>query len=333
MPLFGPPDVEKLRLKRDVPGLIDALGYNKDTREAADVRFYAAEALGLMGDRSAVEPLLGVLWDKSPDVRWVAAEALGRLRDTRVVVPLGDLLTAHLPYEDEPFPRLCKAAVKALGRLGDRRAVEPLLGVFDSLNEDLRREAADALDEVGWTPDSGSAGASYWAVRHDWLKCIDIGEPAVGPLSAVLSAADATTRLRAVETLGEIGGPHAARVLVQCLKDWRLTRRDAVVQALGRTGDSSAARALVECLSQDDVRPAAIKALSAMGEPAVQPLMRVLDSPDVELVAAAAEALAGMGPTAFGLLRGYLDGPGRSAPLAVRTLVADALTRILDGAQ
>ena len=330
MPLFGPPDVEKLKARRDVQGLIDALGYNKGTRESADVRYYAAEVLGLIGDRRAVEPLLGVLWDDSLDVRWVAAEGLGRLRDPRAVEPLGELLKAHLAYADDSFARLLQGIIAALGRLGDRRAVQPLLAVFESLDENLRHEAADALDQVGWTPDSRSDGASYWAVRHDWLKCIDIGAPAVGPLSALLISADAATRMRAVETLGEIGGPQAAQVLARCLRGWRLTKRDLVVFALARTGDPVAAHALVECLSDYDIRPAAMKALSDMGELAVRPLMQALESPDVDQVDAAVEALAGMGPTAFGLLRGYLDGPGQSAPLAVRKLVADALTRLLN---
>jgi HEAT repeat protein len=332
MPLFGPPDVHKLRAKRDVPGLIDALGYKKDSKEAIDARYYAAEALGLLGDHRAVEPLLGVLWDKSLDVRYVAAEALGRLRDERALDPLADLLKAHLPYEEDPFPRVCEEAIKALGRLGDRRAIEPLLRVFDSPNEALRREAADALDKVGWAPDFGPSGASYWAVRRDWLKCIDIGGPAVGPLGLYLRAVDANSRLRAVETLGEIGDPRAVPALTQALKDWRFTKRDAIVHALAAIGDTTAVHALVECLSQDDIRPAAVKALSGMGEPAIRPLTRALESPDVDRVAAAAEALAAMGPVATGILRDYLDGPGQQASWAVRKVVADALATIrLDG--
>jgi HEAT repeat protein len=42
MPLFGPPDVAKLKAKGDVPGLIKALGREKDSA----VRQAAATALG-----------------------------------------------------------------------------------------------------------------------------------------------------------------------------------------------------------------------------------------------------------------------------------------------
>ena len=42
MRLFGPPDVDKMKAKRDVKGLIETLGYRKDDR----VRSTAARALG-----------------------------------------------------------------------------------------------------------------------------------------------------------------------------------------------------------------------------------------------------------------------------------------------
>jgi HEAT repeat protein len=318
MPLFGPPDVKKLEAKRDILGLIEALGYDKDPKLAADVRYDAAEALGLIGDRRAIEPLLAVLWDQNLNVRRIAAEALGRFREERTVDPLIDLLKAHLPYDDEPYVRVCQEAIRSLGRLGDWRAVEPLLNVFGSANEDLRREAADALDKIGWRPDTGQAGASYWAARHDWLKCIDIGGPAVVPLCALLTTADATTRLRAVETLGEIGDRRAVPTLAQCLRDWRFTRRETIVQALAKITDPSAIDALIEGLSNQEVRPAAIKALAEVGEPAVRPLMGLLKNPDPEVVNAAAEALEAMGPVATEILNSYLDELGRRAGGASR---------------
>ena len=45
MPLFGPPNVEKLKAKGNVKGLIKALDYKKD----ASVRRAAAKALGKSG--------------------------------------------------------------------------------------------------------------------------------------------------------------------------------------------------------------------------------------------------------------------------------------------
>lgn len=318
MPMFGPPDVKKLEARRDILGLIDALGYDKDPRQAADVRYDAAEALGLIGDPRAIEPLLAVMWDQSLNVRRIAAEAIGRFRDERTVGPLIELLKAHLSYGDEPYVRVCQEAIRSLGRLGDWRAVEPLLSVFGSAHEGLHREAADALDKIGWRPDTGQAGASYWAARHDWLKCIDIGGPAVVPLCALLTIADATTRLRAVETLGEIGDRRAVPTLAQCLRDWRFTRRETIVQALAKINDPSAIDALLESLSNEEIRSAAVKALAEVGEPAVRPLMGLLKNPDPEVVNAAGEALEAMGSVATNILNSYLDELGRRAPRGSR---------------
>lgn len=55
MPLFGwsISDVEKMKAKRDVSGLIKALSYKKD----AAVRVRAASSLGEIGDARAVDAL------------------------------------------------------------------------------------------------------------------------------------------------------------------------------------------------------------------------------------------------------------------------------------
>ena len=47
MGLFGPPDIDKLKANKDVPGLIKALGYEK--------------RLGWIGDSRAIGPLTEAL--------------------------------------------------------------------------------------------------------------------------------------------------------------------------------------------------------------------------------------------------------------------------------
>jgi len=78
------PDVNELREKKDVEGLIRALGYERSWH----VRVNAAEALGELKDSRAVEPLLQALRDEDSGVRWSASAALGELKDTRAVDPL-----------------------------------------------------------------------------------------------------------------------------------------------------------------------------------------------------------------------------------------------------
>ena len=81
---FGTPNVETMREKRDVKGLIKALGYKKES----DVRINAASVLGEICDPGAVKPLIKALDDADSDVRSNAAEALGRIGDSRAVEPL-----------------------------------------------------------------------------------------------------------------------------------------------------------------------------------------------------------------------------------------------------
>jgi hypothetical protein len=145
MPLFGPPDVAKLRAKGDVTGLIKALTHGQRSPEAsaATVRWSAAEALGTIGDIRAVEPLVAALRDRDKDVRWAGARSLAAIRDRRAVEPL---ITA-LRDQDRDV-RI--AAVQALGTIGDPRAVGPLMAILDQDPHDwVRMVAADALERLG----------------------------------------------------------------------------------------------------------------------------------------------------------------------------------------
>ena len=86
MGIFGlsKPDVEKMKAKKDVKGLIKALKYKKES----SVRCAAAEALGKIGYAGAVESLVQVLNDEERDVRSEAAKALGKIKEERAVEPL-----------------------------------------------------------------------------------------------------------------------------------------------------------------------------------------------------------------------------------------------------
>ena len=53
MPLFGPPNVNRLEAKRDTQGLVKALQYEKNPQ----VPCAPARALGRIGDAQVVEPL------------------------------------------------------------------------------------------------------------------------------------------------------------------------------------------------------------------------------------------------------------------------------------
>ena len=133
MPLFGPSDVAELKAKRDIPGLIEALGDDEDAR----VRCAAADALGDIGDPLAVEPLIGILSSEHETVRMAAAEALGKI-GAPAIPPL---IAAH--RSGGMYRRA--AAVKALVLTGDDRAVKPLLASLRDYDWLVRRTAAEGL--------------------------------------------------------------------------------------------------------------------------------------------------------------------------------------------
>ena len=89
MVLFKP-NVEKLKSKRDIEGLIKALEYRRESVKMDDVavRSDAAMALGKIMDERAVEPLIKALQDKKWDISYLAIEALGNIADPRAIEPI-----------------------------------------------------------------------------------------------------------------------------------------------------------------------------------------------------------------------------------------------------
>ncbi|MFH1449724.1 MAG: DnaJ domain-containing protein [bacterium] len=68
-----------------------------------EVRYFAAVALGEIGDLRAVEPLIERLKDKWELVRNYAAESLGRLKDKRAIPPLLEIFYNEQESEEVRF--------------------------------------------------------------------------------------------------------------------------------------------------------------------------------------------------------------------------------------
>ena len=107
MGLFGPPNVEKMKAKRDVNALIKVLNYQSSWQ----VRGKAARALGELKDARSVEALIGALKDEESGVCSIATWALGEIGDARALEPL---ITA---IKDNSW-EVGKAAVRALMKFG-----------------------------------------------------------------------------------------------------------------------------------------------------------------------------------------------------------------------
>ena len=158
--------IEKLEETKDVGRLIYLLQSGSNDEKKA-----AAQALGALGDKQAVEPLIAALKHNSLDlsvfavapkipVRAAAALALGKLGDVRAVEPLIAVLQNKgvSPTVSVFMNPVQAAAATALGQLGNPRAMEPLTIAIDykSLTaplqknyEEVKIAAAAALEKLG----------------------------------------------------------------------------------------------------------------------------------------------------------------------------------------
>ncbi len=198
------PNVEKMEKRKDVDGLVKALGYNN-----VDVQKRAAEALGRLGE-PAIGPLAHALVDKDKlrdggfDFRYMAAEALGNTRHAKAL----GLLTQALRDEDNEVRR---HTAMALGRMGDTRAKEPLTQALEDRNCKVRCEAAEALDELGWQPSVEVEKAHYMIAKAAWGELIILGEPGIQPLIQALKDEESFVREAAQAALEEIKANTAQR--------------------------------------------------------------------------------------------------------------------------
>jgi HEAT repeat protein len=120
----------------DVVPAIEGLLHAED----ADVRGYAALALGLRGDPRPIPALVAALADVDTNVRVQAIEALGRLQAAAAVDELAKIV------ESGEFATAF-AALDALGEIGDRRIAYRLLPL---LNDPFWQPAAiEALGKLG----------------------------------------------------------------------------------------------------------------------------------------------------------------------------------------
>jgi HEAT repeat protein len=137
--------------KRAIDPLIRALADKKKDMASEPVSAEAAEALGKIGDKRAVEPLIKTLEQKTGTARAAAASVLGRFGDNKAVPPL--IATLKSKYYKAKIE-----AATALGELGDERAVEPLIQVLkqktpiikeSSYDVSIIRSVAEALGKIG----------------------------------------------------------------------------------------------------------------------------------------------------------------------------------------
>lgn len=140
--------------------------------ESAEIRAYAAEGLGNVGDVFAVLPLIDALSDDNTSVRRFAISSLGRLRDARAI----DSLITFL-HDEEPDMRC--AAVVALGELGlteERvdnppvQVIEALIGSVNDLDRSVCSAAVVALGRIGNPQAVSALNTLAEKTESEWVR-------------------------------------------------------------------------------------------------------------------------------------------------------------------
>ncbi len=240
-------------------GYIKALSSSDET-----VCMEAAEALGRLGAKRAVGPLIERLLIRRKGDSRAVVEALGWLGAKRAVGPLLNKLS-------DPDPGVRQAVVEALGEFGDKRAVEPLLEKLSDLDPGVRRAAAESLKR---------SGADKTQMVDGYIKA--------------LSSSNKFVCMEAVQALGRLGDERAFEPLVGRLLDWHHGVSGAAAEALGKLGNMWAVEPLLWRLSDRDpgVRAAVAEALGKLGDKrAVEPLLGKLSDRSPAVYRAAARAL------------------------------------------
>lgn len=251
--------------------------------EHSDDKCRAALALGAVRHKGAVKVLIGLLRSDNRDLRGAALEALGNIGDESAIEPIAAMLASEYSQS------VCLSAISALARISRGRALEHLIALLRhndiavaaqaafALAEMGRREAAPALIEAlgrGAYEDQGIAYAlgrlrAYQA--NERLLALAQGElRSSGSEACVQRAAIAAT-----VALAQLGRREALPLMRQRLHlieaasesklpyDANRELRVVMVSALKKIGGPQA-KELLEVLAQDravDVRQRALRAL------------------------------------------------------------------------
>jgi len=261
-------------------------------------RMVAIAALARLHERAAVPALAALTCEGNEAESLAAIEALGALGDPSAVEPLTDLF-------DEPM--LAPAAARALGALGrvDRAAVQA--AVRERLAGPSAPWAIRVLGLVGGRADLCHLKAALDSERTEVRlaateAALAMGLPAAAETLRIALADEAwEVRAGAARGLGRFPSAESLAALVGALEDREPSVAAAAAQALGDVGDAKAAEPLSRMLNRGREHPgtpevlpaiAAVRSLARLGAAAPEALLCATTHPDPEVVKEAVEIAA-----------------------------------------
>jgi len=240
---------------------------------------------------------------RAGDVLWV------------LVADRPELVTPYLGHERAQTRAIAMQVLKACKESVDPAVAVPLLRDPDEnvragahhLVSTIGARAVPALTEALTDPDAELATQAVTALG-------EIGDKrAVEPLTEAFRGGQPTVRLAAARALGQLGATELTDEFIRMLETGDGPARVAAATALGALKDPRGMEPLIAALSDTnaDARAAAAEALGAIGEPAVAPLIELVDSKDEWIRHGAREALGRIdNPDAKRALEEAQPGPG-----------------------
>lgn len=283
-----------MKSHRAVPALIELLRVPGHSR--ARVNCCAVSALGTIGDRRAVAPIIAIL--ESPQdgatnsvrFRSAAAMALGKIRDVKAVECLEGML-ADTGYA------VGESAMEALLQLGQdegtvhSKRVRLLIDILSqSADSDQRKGAAQILGEMGAKEAVPSLYQAITnpveAVRAEAYRSLRrLGEPEHDLLRlrhdytlACLTNASPNVRREAAKGIMQVAAAADVDALEKSLEDSDYYVRWCAAESLGRIGDPRVIPALQAAKSDKNwhVQYAAVWSLANLGDKSVIPELKDL---------------------------------------------------------
>jgi HEAT repeat protein len=275
----------------------------------ADLRIYAALALGERRHPLAIAALLGALGDPNANVRYQTIESLGMLGAVEAV-------DALLPIAESGDFFLAFPAIDALTRIGDPRAGPRLAPLLE--DELLRAPAAEALGRLG---DETAVAPLVALLNKPHAPALAI----VGALAALHDTYEQTYRegRSIADLVRQAIDATGARNVLDALGHAQPGELRALVVALGWLEGPAVQRTLVRLLGQPAVRKEVIEALVRHGSGVTEMLIEQLDADDLEIRQAATAALGRLGDArATPALIGALNHEPEQAAIAAGALGA-----------
>ena len=135
--LFGPPDIEYLKLKNNSKGMIRALSYKKDL----DIVKKAVKELGLLRSMDAAQPIMALLKENNEELQKIAIESLGLIGNPDAVRSLTSLLDKNSSH----FKEIVFDALINIGNPG----VKSLISILKVKELEVQNQIIEILIKIG----------------------------------------------------------------------------------------------------------------------------------------------------------------------------------------